>query len=152
MPKTIDFFNGQINEINNAIQKIIDENLELQKRQKILRTVPGIGIKLSQDFICLMPELGHLNKKEVASLAGVAPHPKESGKSIGYRSITGGRSSVRKKLFTASMAASRSKSALGAFYSDLIGRGKKKMVAITALMRKIIVIANARLKEAINMK
>ncbi len=150
--KTIDFFNGQINEINNAIQKIIDENLELQKRQKILRTVPGIGIKLSQDFICLMPELGYLNKKEVASLAGVAPHPKESGKSIGYRSITGGRSSVRKKLFTASMAAARSKSALGAFYSDLIGRGKKKMVAITALMRKIIVIANARLKEAINMK
>ncbi|WP_265026757.1 IS110 family RNA-guided transposase [Wolbachia endosymbiont (group A) of Bombylius major] len=150
--KTIDFFNGQINEINNAIQKIIDENLELQKRQKILRTVPGIGIKLSQDFICLMPELGYLNKKEVASLAGVAPHPKESGKSIGYRSITGGRSSVRKKLFTASMAAARSKSALGAFYSDLIGRGKKKMVAITALMGKIIVIANARLKEAINMK
>lgn len=148
--KTIDFFNSQINELNDAIQKIIDENPELQKRQKILKTVPGIGPKLSQDFVCLMPALGYLSRKEVASLAGVAPHPKESGKTIGYRRITGGRSSIRVRLFIAAMAAARSKSSLGAFYSDLVGRGKKKMVAITALMRKIIVIANARLKEAIN--
>lgn len=148
--KTIDFFNSQINELNDAMQKIIDENPELQKRQKILGTVAGIGKKLSQDFVCLMPELGYLNKKEVASLAGVAPHPKESGKTIGYRRITGDRSNIRRKLFTAAMAASRSKSSLGAFYSDPIGRSKKKMVAITALMRKIIVIANARLKEAVN--
>ncbi len=97
-----------INEFNDAIQRIIDKNPELQKRQKILRTVPGIGLKLSQVFVCLMPELGHLNKKEVASLAGVAPHPKESGKTIGYRRITGGRSNVRAKLFTAAMAAARS--------------------------------------------
>ncbi|WP_419215208.1 IS110 family transposase [Wolbachia endosymbiont of Rhagoletis cingulata] len=149
--KAVDFFNNQIDELNDSIQKIIDGNPELQKRQKIIRTVPGIGIKLSQDFVCLMPELGHLNKKEVASLAGVAPHPKESGKTIGYRRITGGRSNVRRKLFTAAMAAAKSKSALGAFYFKLVESGKKKMVAITALMRKIIVIANARLKEAINL-
>lgn len=130
--KTIDFFNSQINKLNNAIQKIIDKNLELQKRQKILRTVPGIGPKLSQDFVCLMPELGYLNRKEVASLAGVAPHPKESGKAIGYRRITGGRSNVRTKLFTAAMAAAKSKSALGAFYSKLIESGKKKMVSSNA--------------------
>ena len=149
--KTIEFFNSQVNELNNTIQKIIDENLELQKRQKILRTVPGIGPKLSQDFLCLMPELGYLGRGEVASLAGVAPHPKESGKTIGYRRITGGRSNVREKLFTAAMAASRSKSALGTFYSKLVGKGKKKMVAMIALMRKIIVIANARLKEAMSL-
>ncbi|BEP30783.1 MAG: hypothetical protein WBIAU1_09830 [Wolbachia endosymbiont of Drosophila biauraria] len=107
--------------------------------------------KLSQDFLCLMPELGYLNRKEVASLAGVAPHPKESGKAVGYRRITGGRSNVRSKLFTAAMAATRSKSILGAFYSKLVESDKKKMVAITALMRKIIVIANTRLKEAINL-
>ncbi|GKS79945.1 hypothetical protein wHmb_08310 [Wolbachia pipientis] len=98
-----------------------------------------------------MPELGYLNRKEVASLAGVAPHPKESGKAVGYRRITGGRSNVRSKLFTAAMAATRSKSILGAFYSKLVESGKKKMVAITALMRKIIVIANTRLKEAISL-
>ncbi|WP_265022315.1 IS110 family RNA-guided transposase [Wolbachia endosymbiont (group B) of Ischnura elegans] len=148
--KTIEFFNSQIDELNNTIQKIIDENPELQKRQKILKTVPGIGAKLSQDFLCLMPELGYVSRGEIASLAGVAPHPKESGKTIGYRRISGGRSNVRKKLFTAAMSASRSKSALGAFYSRLVGKGKKKMVAMTALMRKIIVIANARLKEAVN--
>lgn len=61
--------------------------------------------KLSQDFLCLMPELGYLSRREVASLAGVAPHPKESGKAVGYRRITGGRSNVRSKLFTAAMAA-----------------------------------------------
>ncbi|WP_418089912.1 IS110 family transposase [Wolbachia endosymbiont (group B) of Orgyia antiqua] len=149
--KTIEFFNGQIDELNNAIQKIIDESHELQEHQKILKTVPGIGKKLSQDFLCLIPELGYLNRREVASLAGVAPHPRESGKAVGYRRIIGGRSNVRTKLFTAAMAAAKSKSALGAFYSKLIESGKKKMVAITALMRKIIVIANARLKEAINL-
>ncbi|WP_264731046.1 IS110-like element ISWpi12 family transposase [Wolbachia endosymbiont (group A) of Sphaerophoria taeniata] len=149
--KTIEFFNIQIDELNNTIQKIIDESRELQQRQKILKTVPGIGPKLSQDFLCLMPELGYLSRREVASLAGVAPYPKESGKTIGYRRITGGRSNVRAKLFTSAMAAAKSKSALGAFYSKLVESGKKKMVAITALMRKIIVIANARLKEAINL-
>lgn len=97
-----------------------------------------------------MLELGYLNRKEVASLAGVAPHQKESGKAVGYRRITGGGSNVRLKLFTAAMAATRSKSILGAFYSKLVESSKKKMVAITALMRKIIVIANTRLKEAIN--
>ncbi len=135
--KTIEFFDSQINELNDTIQKIIDESRELQQRQKILKTVPGIGKKLSQDFLCLMPELGYLNRKEVASLAGVAPHPKESGKAVGYRRITGGRSNVRSKLFTAAMAATRSKSILGAFYSKLVESGKKKMVAITALMHKI---------------
>ncbi len=83
--KTIEFFNSQIDTLNNTIRKIIDENPKLQKRQKILRTVAGIGKKLSQDFLCLMPELGYLNRREVASLAGVAPHPKESGKAVGYR-------------------------------------------------------------------
>lgn len=81
--KTIEFFNIQIDELNNTIQKIIDESRELQQRQKILKTVPGIGPKLSQDFLCLMPELGYLSRREVASLAGVAPYPKESGKTIG---------------------------------------------------------------------
>jgi transposase len=78
-------------------------------------------------------------------------HPRESVKAVGYRRIIGGRSNVRKKLFIAAMSASRSKSVLGAFYSKLVESGKKKMVAITAVMRKIIVIANARLKEAINL-
>ena len=68
--KTIEFFNSQIDELSNTIQKIIDESHELQKHQKILKTVPGIGKKLSQDFLCLIPELGYLNRREVASLAG----------------------------------------------------------------------------------
>ncbi|OCA06049.1 transposase IS116/IS110/IS902 family protein [Wolbachia endosymbiont of Trichogramma pretiosum] len=95
-----------------------------------------------------MPEIGYLSRKEVASLAGIAPHPKESGKAVGYRRIMGGRSNVRSKLFISAIAVTKSKSVLGAFYSKLVESGKK-MVAIIALMRKIIVIANARLKAAI---
>lgn len=94
-----------------------------------------------------MPELGYLSRKEVASLAGVAPHPKESGKTVGYRRIIGGRSNVRSKLFTSAISAARSKSERGAFYYKLVESRKKKMVAITALMPKIIVIANADLKR-----
>lgn len=149
--QTIEFLNNQVKNLDQAIQKIVHENPELQRCQKILETVPGIGRKTSQCLLCLIPELGSLNKKQVASLAGVAPHPKESGKAIGYRKITGGRSNVRSKLFTAAMAARNSKSELAAFYCKLVNNGKRKMVALTALMRKIIVIANAGLKEAIHL-
>ncbi|WP_349967103.1 IS110 family transposase [Wolbachia endosymbiont of Armadillidium arcangelii] len=149
--QTIEFLNNQVEKLDQAIQKIVNENPELNRYQKILETVPGIGRKTSQCLLCLIPELGSLNKRQVASLAGVAPHPKESGKAIGYRRIIGGRSNVRSKLFTAAMAARNSKSELAAFYCKLIDSGKRKMVALTALMRKIIVIANARLKEAINL-
>lgn len=148
--QTIEFLNSQVEKLDQAIQKIVDESPELQRCQKTLETVPGIGRKTSQCLLCLIPELGSLNKKQVASLAGVAPHPKESGKAIGYRRIIGGRSNVRSKLFTAAMAARNSKSELATFYCKLVDSGKRKMVALTALMRKIIVIANARLKEAIN--
>lgn len=151
MSKTIEFLNNQVEKLDQAIQKIVNENPELNRYQKILETVPGIGRKTSQCLLCLIPELGSLNKMQVASLAVVAPHPKESGKAIGYRRIIGGRSNVRAKLFTAAMTARNSKSELAAFYCKLIDSGKRKMVALTELICKIIVIANARLKEAINL-
>ena len=93
-----------------------------------------------------MPELGTMNRRQVASLAGLAPKANDSGKSVGYRRTGQGRNTVKPILFLAAMAARNSKSNLATFYSDLIARGKKKMVALVALMRKIIVIANARLK------
>lgn len=112
--------------------------------------MPGIGRKTFQCLLCLIPELGSLNKRQIASLAGVAPHPKESGKAIGYRRIIGGRSNVRSKLFTLLWLLGTLSPNLLPFYCKLVDSGKRKMVALTALMRKIIVIANARLKEAIN--
>lgn len=99
-------------------------------------------------IFCLMPELGYLGRKEVASIAGVA---KECGKAVGYRRIIDGRSNVRSKLFTAAISVARSKSVLGGFYSQLNESGKNKMVVTRAPMRKILVIANTRLKETINL-
>ena len=96
-----------------------------------------------------MPELGSLNHKQVASLAGLAPHANESGMFKGQRRVKGGRSEVRTALFMAAMAARNSNSRFKIFYEKLVASGKKPMVALTALMRKLIVVANARLKELV---
>jgi transposase len=97
--------------------------------------------------LILLPELGQIDRRKIASLAGVAPRANESGKFVGYRRTGKGRCGVKPILFMAAMASRNSKSELKVFYEDLIKRGKKKMVALTALMRKILVIANARLKD-----
>ena len=95
----------------------------------------------------MLPELGKINRKEIASLAGLAPHPNESGKKVGHRYTRGGRTDIKPVLFLAAMTAARSKSNLGDFYKKLVDAGKKKMVALTALMRKILVIANVRIRD-----
>jgi transposase len=97
--------------------------------------------------LVLLPELGKLSRKKIASLAGVAPRAKDSGTYRGYRKTGYGRSGIKPTLFLSAMAARNSNTRLKEFYERLIKNGKKKMVALVALMRKIIVIANARLKE-----
>ena len=94
-----------------------------------------------------MPELGTIDRRKIASLGGLAPHPNESGNKIGYRYTRGGRSDIKPVLFMAAMTAARSHSPLGEFYRKLVASGKKKMVALTALMRKILVIANAKIRD-----
>ena len=137
----------QIELISKEIEKLIEQDPVLQERQKVLVTIPGVGKIVSQELLSLMPELGTLNRKQVACLAGLAPRANDSGKYQGYRSTGHGRQGVKPMLFLAAMAARNSHSSLKEFYNNLVGRGKKKMVALTALMRKIIVIANAKLKN-----
>jgi transposase len=138
---------AEIDKINNRIKAVIDEDDGLKQSDKTLREVSGIGPTVSAGLIALMPELGRLDRREVASLAGVAPHPRQSGQSNAYRSTRGGRPEVRRLLFMAALAASRSKSNLAKFYKKLIENGKKPIVALTAMMRKIIVIANAKIRD-----
>lgn len=137
----------QIKKIDQSLQYFIDQDPVLKERQKVLESIEGIGPITARDLICFMPELGTLNHKQVASLAGLAPHANESGIFKGQRRVKGGRSEVRTALFMAAMAARNSSSRFKVFYENLIARGKKPMVALTALMRKLIVVANARLKE-----
>lgn len=136
-----------IKQLSQEIEELIEANTTLKKRQNILVTIPGIGKGVSESLLALMPELGTLTRKQVASLAGVAPRANDSGKFKGYRHTGAGRDIIKPALFLAAMAARRSHSPLKAFYEKLIANGKKKMVALTALMRKIIVIANAKLKS-----
>lgn len=138
---------SQLTIIENEIEKFFLEHPDLQEKRRITETVSGIGKVVSAQLVALLPELGKIDRKKIASLAGLAPHPYESGKKIGYRCTRGGRDNVKKVLFMAALTACRSNSALGDFYKKLINAGKKKMVALVALMRKILVVANARVKE-----
>lgn len=139
----------EINAITDEINNLISKDNLLKEKKKILMSVPGIGDIISNELLILLPELGTLNRRQIAALVGVAPKAKDSGKYKGYRATGYGRNGIKPSLFLAAMAARNSNSPLKDFYEKLILTGKKKMVALTALMRKIIVIANARMKEFI---
>lgn len=145
----IDTISNQIKEITDQINSLIKEDKILSSRKDILKTIPGIGDISANQLLILIPELGTLNRRAIASLTGLAPRANDSGTHKGYRKTCAGRSSIKPILFLAAMAARNSKSEFRGFYERLIAKGKKKMVALTALMRKIIVVANAKIRDLI---
>ncbi len=145
--RMIAYFTEEIKQIEKKINLIYEQDNSLLETKKILQTIPGVGEVVASTLLAFMPELGQANRKQIASLAGVAPHPNDSGTKQGYRFTRGGREEVKRILFIAAMAAAKSKGALGDFYRRLVESGKRKMVALVALMRKIIVIANARMRD-----
>lgn len=145
----INLFNAQLDELKQQADTVINNNEQLKKKRDIILTVDGIGETTAIALLAMMPELGKLNRRQIASLAGVAPHPKDSGTINGYRNTRGGRPQVKCALFMAAFGATNKKDGkIKEFYKRLIEvNGKKKMVALTAVMRKIIVIANARVAQ-----
>lgn len=143
----IDVLSKELDDITKQIEHLISSDPILKQKQKTLRSIPGIGPIIANELITLLPELGELNRREIAALVGLAPLANDSGTFKGYRRTTYGRQGIKPILFLAAMAARNSHSPLRVYYESLIARGKLKMVALVALMRKIIVIANARLKE-----
>lgn len=104
---------------------------------------------MSVYLLAFLPELGFCSRRSVASLSGLAPHPRDSGMHSGYRSTAyAGRRFISELLHMAALSASKSLGPLGVWFRSLILKGKKYLVALTALKRKIVVIANARLREA----
>lgn len=138
----------QIRALEARIRALVQSHPVLARDMAIMRANRGIGDVTAAGLLGLMPELGHLTGAQAAALAGVAPHPHESGKRIGYRRTRGGRPDVKRLLFMAALTASRAKGKLNAFYEKMIARGKKPIVAVTAVMRKLIVIINAQLRDA----
>lgn len=141
----------QIEILTHQISDLVAQDTLLVEKKSELMSIPGIGEISANSLLSLLPELGKLDNKKIASLCGVAPHPKQSGSKTWYSRTVGGRREVRQYLFMSAMAASRSKGHLGQFYRRLIESGKKPIVAITALMRKIVVIANSKLRD-LNLK
>lgn len=133
--------------IEQQIDTLIKANQTMAERAKTLRSVPGIGPVLAPMLLAVMPELGTLSRRQAASLAGCAPHPDDTGKINRHRRTRGGRRVLRPALFVAAMAASRGNNNLARAYNDLIKRGKSKRLALVAIMRRIITIANARLRD-----
>ncbi len=140
----------QIDKIDRAIDSLVKASPDLTKRIRIATTLPGVGAKTAIALAATMPELGTLSRRQAASLAGVAPHPNDSGTRHGYRVMRGGRADVRPILFMAALAASRANGPLRQKYRNLIANGKKPIVAIAALMRHIIVILNARIRDQLS--
>lgn len=139
---------NQITAIECEIATVIAQHEPLRRAAGILIGITGVGPKTAAALLALMPELGHSNRRQIAALGGVAPHPVQSGATDAYRRTKGGRPEIKRVLFMAAMSAARHDDKLSAFYARLIANGKSKLLALTAIMRKIIVIANARLKEA----
>ena len=113
----------------------------------ILKSVPGIGPVVSFTLLSELPELGRINRKEIAALAGVAPLNRDSGTLVGRRTVWGGRARVRAALYMAALVASRYNPVIRDFYLRLCAAGKPKKVALTACMRKLLLILNSMIKN-----
>lgn len=120
-----------------------------REKEDLLQSVPGVGPVVASSLLAEMPELGTLTRREVASLAGLAPWTRQSGKWRGKSFTGGGRSSVRTTLFMAAMVGARCNPSLKAFHQRLIAAGKPKLVALIAVARKLLTILNAILRDKI---
>jgi transposase len=137
----------RIEHLDTMIQDCIQQKPEWQERARLIESVPGVGPVTASTMVAELPELGYLNRQEIAALVGVAPFNKDSGPKRGKRRIFGGRSSIRRPLYMATLSATRHNPVIRSFYESLIKRGKENKVALTACMRKLLVIINALIRK-----
>jgi transposase len=133
--------------LNAELQAQIQASPAWREREQLLRTAPGVGPVVAATLLADLPELGALDRRQVAALAGVAPFIRESGRWRGRRRIFGGRAPVRRVLYLAAQVAARHNPAIRAFYQRLVDAGKPRKVALTACARKLLTILNAMAKH-----
>jgi len=136
----------QIDQFDLLIKGHIDQSHELSAKAAKLTSISGVGARTAALLLAQLPELGELNRREVAALVGVAPFNRDSGKMRGKRAIYGGRRSVRHGLYMAALVAARHNPILRGFYLRLRAAGKPAKVALTATMRKLLIVLNSALK------
>ena len=137
----------ELSDLDKGLRQTLRQSPVWREKDDLLRTVPGVGEQLSLTLLANLPELGTLNRREIAALVGVAPYNRDSGTRRGKRAVWGGRSRVRAVLYMGALVATRHNPAIRDFYQRLLASGKPKKLALVACMRKLLVILNSMLKN-----
>jgi transposase len=147
LERTIAFLEAEMQQTEKEIRTFLQEHADFQAQEKLLRTAKSIGPVTAATLLAELPELGQLDRKQIAALVGVAPMNQDSGRKRGYRRTKGGRPAVRNALYMSTLTGIRYNPILKAQYDHLVKRGKEKKVAITACMRKMLTILNAMMRD-----
>ena len=145
----IEDLSHRIKQVEADIDDCLGREARIKRMVDVIEAVPGCGHVTAFTLAGLMPELGLISNRQAASLAGLAPHPNDSGKATGYRSTKGGRNPVKAFMFLTIMAARQHNPRIREKYEHLIAKGKKPMVALIACARKLITIINAKIRDAL---
>jgi transposase len=145
--KHLAWLERELEDTNNDLRHSVMESPVWREKDNLLQSVPGVGPIVSTTLLAELPELGALNRRQIAALVGLAPLNRDSGDQRGKRMVWGGRAQVRAALYMATLAAIRHNPIIKAFYQHLRTAGKAKKVAITACMRKLLTILNAMIKH-----
>lgn len=143
----IEWLDRHLRDTDRELRQLIERSPAWQEKQDLLTSAPGVGKITAKMLIAQLPELGRLTHKQIAALVGVAPFNRDSGTLRGQRTTWGGRRDVRVALYMATMSAIRANPPIKAFYERLIDRGKPGKVAMTACMRKLLIMLNAMLRD-----
>jgi transposase len=145
--KHLTWLRKEVARVDDDIDTLIKQSPVWRANEELLRSAKGVGPVLASTLLGRLPELGKLNRKEIAALAGIAPINRDSGQQRGKRSIYGGRADVRTVLYMATVNAVRHNPSLSGFYQRLVAAGKPKKVALVAAMRKLLTILNAMMRD-----
>jgi transposase len=145
----IAFLERQIEDLEERMDRIVADSETFKAKDEILQSITGIGPQVSRTLLVHLPELGQGSRQSIAALVGLAPYPEDSGTCSRIRHIRGGRAKVRIALYQAAVAAIRYCATMKAFYASLKARGKATKVALIAVARKLLVLANALLRKGV---
>ena len=147
LSRTLKMLEKELPQIDGDIDTLVRGSPVWREKEDLLVTFPGVSNTLARTFLAELPELGKLGRREIASLAGLAPFTRQSGQWKGRSLISGGRAPLRAALYMAALSASRCNPALKSFYQRLLAAGKPKMVALIAVARKVLTILNAMIRD-----
>lgn len=145
--RVLKVLDAEVARLEKQLDHHIEQEAEWSEKKALLKTAPGIGNTMVYTLLADLPELGSMSNKQAAALVGVAPMNRDSGKLKGKRRIKGGRYGVRTTLYMATLSATLCNPVIKHFYQRLVAQGKHKKVALTACMRKFIVILNAMVRD-----